>query len=249
MTATLLIALAVFGASAVETVEALTIVFAAGLTRGWRSALEGAAAAFGCLLVVVAVFGPTLVNYVPINVLRVVVGSLLLVLGLQWLRKAILRATGYRPKHDEDAIYHREVERLSGPPRTQSGRDAIGFTISFKGVLLEGMEIVMIVLTLGLSSGHLLVASSAALAAVILVAAVGVLVSRQLREVPENAMKLAVGLMLVSFGSFWGGQGAGVSWPGGDLSLLGLLAGYAVVTWLAIRFLGQAGSGPVQVVG
>lgn len=169
--------------------------------------------------------------------------------GLQWLRKAILRATGYRPKHDEDAIYHREVERLSGPPRTQSGRDAIGFTISFKGVLLEGMEIVMIVLTLGLSSGHLLVASSAALAAVILVAAVGVLVSRQLREVPENAMKLAVGLMLVSFGSFWGGQGAGVSWPGGDLSLLGLLAGYAVVTWLAIRFLGQAGSGPVQVVG
>ncbi|MGC1184445.1 MAG: hypothetical protein WBA31_04735 [Candidatus Dormiibacterota bacterium] len=249
MTATLLVALAVFGASAVETVEALTIVFAAGLTRGWRSALAGAAAAFVCLLVVVAVFGPALIDYVPINVLRVVVGSLLLVLGLQWLRKAILRATGYQPKHDEDAIYQREVERLSGLPPTHSGRDAIGFTISFKGVLLEGLEIVMIVLTLGLSSGRLLVASSAALAAVILVSAVGFLVSRQLREVPENAMKLAVGLMLVSFGSFWGGEGAGMSWPGSDLSLLGLLAGYALVTWVAIRILDRTPAGPVRAGG
>ena len=233
----MLIALAVFGASAVEAVEALTIVLASGLTRGWRSSLEGALVAFLCLVVVVVALGPALVHYVPINVLRVVVGSLLLVLGLQWLRKAILRASGYQGKHDEDAIYRREVERLSGIPRSSSGRDAVGFAISFKGVLLEGLEVVMIVLTLGLSSGHLAVAALSALAAVVLVGAVGAVVSRQLGEVPENAMKLAVGLMLVTFGSFWGGEGLGVSWPGADLSLLGLLLGYAALCWAAVRIL------------
>jgi Ca2+/H+ antiporter, TMEM165/GDT1 family len=237
LTGTVLIALAVFGACAVEMVEALTIVLAAGLTRGWRSALEGAALAIVCLAVVVAAFGPALVHYVPIDVLRTVVGSLLLVLGLQWLRKAILRAGGLKAKHDEDAIYHREVERLSGAPRSGSGRDAVGFAISFKGVLLEGMEVVMIVLTLGLSSGHLTIAVLAALAAVVVVTAVGVAVSRQLREVPENAMKLVVGTMLVSFGSFWGGEGVGIHWPGSDLSLLGLLAVYAAVGWAAVRIL------------
>jgi len=239
VTGTLLIALAVFGASAVEMVEALTIVLAAGITRGWRSALEGAGLAVLCLLVVVAVFGPALVHYVPLDALRVVVGSLLLVLGLQWLRKAILRASGHLAKHDEDAIYRREVERLGQLPRAHSGRDAVGFAISFKGVLLEGMEVVMIVLTLGLSSGHLAVASLAALAAVLVVTAVGVAVSRQLREVPENALKLVVGLMLVSFGSFWGGEGAGVAWPGSDLSLLALLAAYALFTWGAVRLLSR----------
>jgi uncharacterized membrane protein len=173
-----------------------------------------------------------------------VVGSLLLVLGLQWLRKAILRASGRKAKHDEDAIYRREVERLANIPRTGTGRDAIGFTLSFKGVLLEGMEVVMIVLTLGLSSGHLAVAAGAALAAVVVVGAAGFAVSRQLREVPENAMKLAVGLMLVTFGSFWGGEGAGVSWPGSDLSLLGLLALYAALTWAAIRILSRTRVAP-----
>lgn len=244
MTGSILIALAVFGASAVEMVEALTIVLASGFSRGWRSSLEGAGAAFLCLVVVVAVFGPALVHYVPINALRVVVGSLLLVLGLQWLRKAILRASGRKAKHDEDAIYRREVERLANIPRTGTGRDAIGFTLSFKGVLLEGMEVVMIVLTLGLSSGHLAVAAGAALAAVVVVGAAGFAVSRQLREVPENAMKLAVGLMLVTFGSFWGGEGAGVSWPGSDLSLLGLLALYAALAWAAIRILSRTRVAP-----
>ena len=239
MTGSVLIALAVFSACAVEMVEALTIVLASGLTRGWRSALEGAGVAVICLAVVVIAFGPALIHYVPINVLRTVVGSLLLVLGLQWLRKALLRASGHKAKHDEDAIYQREVERLSGIPRSGSGRDSIGFAISFKGVLLEGMEVVMIVLTLGLSSGHLLVASLAALAAVVVVGAVGVAVSRQLREVPENAMKLGVGLMLVSFGSFWGGEGVGVHWPGADLSLLGLLAGYGALSWVAVWILGR----------
>jgi uncharacterized membrane protein len=240
MTSTLLIALAVFGACVVESVEALTIVLASGLTRGWRSSLEGAAVAGICLVVVVAACGPALVHYVPINVLRVVVGSLLLVLGLQWLRKAILRASGHKAKHDEDAIYRREVDRLSSIPRSRSGRDAIGFAISFKGVLLEGMEVVMIVLTLGLSSGHLAVATLAALAAVVVVGAVGVAVSRQLREVPENLMKLVVGVMLVSFGSFWGGEGVGVRWPGSDLALLGLLIGYAAISWFAVWVLSRS---------
>lgn len=236
-TGTLLVALAVFGACAVEMVEALTIVLAAGLTRGWRSALEGAGVAVICLAVVVAALGTSLLHYVPLDVLRTVVGSLLLVLGLQWLRKALLRASGFMAKRDEDAIYRREVERLANIPRANSGRDAVGFAISFKGVLLEGMEVVMIVLTLGLSSGHLAVASLAALAAVIVVGAVGVAVSRQLREVPENATKLGVGVMLVSFGTFWGGEGVGVRWPGADLSLLWLLASYAALSWVAIRIL------------
>ena len=240
MTGTVLVALAVFGACAVEMVEALTIVIAVGFTRGWRSALEGAAVAVLCLAILVAALGPALIHYVPINVLRLVVGSLLLVLGLQWLRKAILRASGYKAKHDEDAIYRREVERLSGVPRRSSGRDATGFVISFKGVFLEGMEVVMIVLTLGLSSGHLGIATIAATAAVILVGGIGVAVTRQLSEVPENAMKMGVGLMLVTFGTFWGGEGAGVQWPGSDLALLVLLAVYAAVAWLLVGGLGRS---------
>ncbi len=244
MTATLLVALAVFGACAVETVEALTIVLAAGLTRGWRSALEGSALAVVVLAAVVAALGPALIHLVPIAVLRVVVGSLLLVLGLQWLRKAILRASGHKPKHDEDAIYQREVARLSGLPRPATGRDATGFVIAFKGVLLEGTEVVMIVLTLGLSSGRLEVAALGAVAAVLVVGAVGALVARQLSEVPENALKLGVGLMLVTFGTFWAGEGVGVRWPGADLFLLGLLALYGVATWALVSYLGRESPRP-----
>ena len=239
MTATVLVALAVFAACAVEMVEALTIVLAAGLTRGWRSALEGSAVAVVVLAAVVAALGPTLLHLIPISVLRVVVGSLLLVLGLQWLRKAILRASGHKPKHDEDAIYRREVARLSGLPRPAGRRDATGFVIAFKGVLLEGTEVVMIVLTLGLSSGRLGVAALGAGAAVLVVGGVGALVARQLSEVPENALKLGVGLMLVPFGTFWAGEGVGVNWPGADLFLLGLLAVYAGATWVLVTYLGR----------
>ncbi len=237
MTAEILVALSVFGACSVEMVEALTIVMASGFTRGWRSALEGSALAVVCLTILVAAVGPALIHYVPLYVLRLVVGSLLLVLGLQWLRKAVLRASGYKAKHDEEAIYRREVERLSGQPRSGSGRDATGFVIAFKGVFLEGMEVIMIVLTLGLSSGYLGVATVAAAAAVVVIGAIGVVVARQLSEVPENGMKLGVGLMLVTFGTFWGGEGAGVRWPGSDLALLGLLAIYAAITWAAVATL------------
>jgi uncharacterized membrane protein len=246
LTGSVLLALAVFGACAVEMVEALTIVMAAGVTRGWRSALEGAAVALVLLAVIVAVTGPALVHYVPLFLLRLVVGGLLLTLGLQWLRKAILRAGGVKAMHDEDAIYKREVARLSALPAAGSGRDATGFVIGFKGVFLEGMEVVMIVLTLGASSGRLRLAVISASAAVVVIGAVGLLVARQLSEVPENTLKIGVGLMLVSFGTFWSGEGAGVHWPGSDLAILGLLAAYGLLTFASVRALQRSPLGPDQ---
>ncbi|MDA8038765.1 MAG: hypothetical protein M0Z69_06305, partial [Actinomycetota bacterium] len=161
-TSTVILALAVFGASAVEMVEALTIVLAAGVTRGWRSAIEGSAAAVAVLAVLVLALGVPLAHYVPIDVLRVVIGALLLVLGLNWLRKAVLRASGHRALHDENEIYDKTVQQLSRPEGSSASRsgwrsgprDAAGFTVAFKGVFLEGMEVVLIVLTLGTSARH-----------------------------------------------------------------------------------------------
>ena len=234
-TATVVLFLAVFGASAVEMVEALTIVAAAGVTRGWRSAFEGTLAAVFVLAALVLAVGVPLARLVPIDVLRVVIGALLLVLGLDWLRKAVLRASGHKARHDEDAIYARTVADLSagesqGPADRswRSGRrDATGFTVAFKGVFLEGMEVVLIVITLGASSGHLGLAAVAAAAAAVVVGGVGYLVARQLSEVPENAMKLAVGIMLTSFGVFWVGEGSGLHWPGSDLMVLVLVGVFA----------------------
>ncbi len=231
---------AVFLASTVESVEALTIIVAAGVSRGWRSALEGTAAALGVLIVLVAAVGPALVVLVPIDVLRTVVGALLLVFGLQWLRKAVLRAVGLKAKHDEDAIFRQHVENLStGPegtgPAVRSGRDATGFVVAFKGTFLEGLEVVIIVLGLGGGDHQLGLASAAAGAAILVVAGVGVVVARQLAGVPENAMKIVVGLMLVSFGTFWAGEGLGVRWPGSDLAIPVLVGAYAVVTWVLVQ--------------
>jgi uncharacterized membrane protein len=233
---TLVLVLAVFGASAVEMVEALTIVVASGVSRGWRSALEGAAAALLVLGVLVAVVGVPLIHYIPLDALRVVVGALLLVLGLSWLRKAILRASGHKDPHDEDRIYTETVDSLrrdapDGPGSRQGqGRDALGFAVAFKGVFLEGTEVVLIVVSLGASQHRLGLAALTAAVAAVLVAGVGVLVSRQLSEVPENTIKLLVGIMLSSFGIFWVGEGAGVHWPWDDLFLPVLIAFFAVVT-------------------
>jgi uncharacterized membrane protein len=232
-----ILALTIFAACAVEAVEALTIVLASGVTRGWRSTLEGAAAALVVLAGLVLAFGPALAHLVPLGALRTVVGVLLLIFGLQWLRKAILRATGYRSLHDEDAIYRREVAELSSIPRARGSRDATAFTVSFKGVFLEGMEVVVIVITLGAPSGRLALAALVAAAAVVVVALAGLAVHRQLAEVPENAMKMAVGLLLTSFGTFWLGEGAGLSWPGKDAAILALLGFYAVVTFAMVRLL------------
>jgi uncharacterized membrane protein len=231
-TSTLILILAVFGASSVEMVEALTIVVAAGVSRGWRSALEGAATAVVVLALLVGFIGVPLIHYVPIDTLRVVVGALLLVLGLAWLRKAILRASGHKAPHDEDKIYAETVRDLADDDGAPGGtrRDGVAFAVAFKGVFLEGTEVVLIVVSLGASQNRLGLAAISAAAAAVLVAGVGVLVSRQLSEVPENTIKTVVGVMLTSFGIFWVGEGAGVHWPGSDLAILGLIGFFVLVT-------------------
>ncbi|MGH9103517.1 MAG: COG4280 domain-containing protein [Acidimicrobiales bacterium] len=231
----IVLAVAVFLASCVEMVEALTIVVAVGATRGWRSALEGVGVALAVLAVLVAALGPALVHYVPLDALRIVVGAILLVFGLQWLRKAVLRATGLKALHDEDAIYARHVRELSQTQPPAGGRDATGFTVAFKGMFLEGLEVVVIVITLGSADHDVALATVAALAAVVLVAIVGAVVARQLANVPENAMKIGVGLMLVSFGTFWAGEGLGVAWPGHDLAIPVLVGVYGLTTLGLVR--------------
>ena len=223
MSREVLLFLAVFVASAVEGVEAVTIVLAAGLTRGWRSALTGVGAALLVLAAIVAALGPAL-TVLPIDALRLVVGGLLLVFGLQWLRKAILRASGYKALHDEDAIFAAELAAAQAAGRESGGIDGYGFTVSFKGVLLEGLEVAFIVVTFGSNQHDVPLAALAALAAVAVVVAAGIAARSPLSRVPENTMKYAVGVMLTSFGMFWGAEGAGTSWPGGDAAILALIA-------------------------
>ncbi len=223
MTAVFLVASA-FLASAVEFVEALTIVLASGITRGWRSSLAGLAAATVALAAIVAALGPAL-TLIPIDVLRLVVGGLLLAFGLQWLRKAILRASGYKALHDEAAIFAQETAEARGAASNErAGLDWYGFTLSFKGVLLEGLEVAFIVLTFGSTQGSIGLAALGAGIALVLVAGVGVLVRAPLARVPENTMKFAVGVMLTTFGIFWSAEGAGAHWPGDNASLPGVLA-------------------------
>lgn len=214
-------------ASAVEFVEAVTIVLAVGMTRQWRSTLIGTGAAIAVLAVLVAVFGSAIALLVPIDLLRLVVGGFLVIYGLQWLTKAILRAGGAKAKHDEAAIYEREVAALRDePPVPADGMDWISFTVAFKGVLLEGLEVAFIVVTFGASAGMLGPAALGAAIAAAVVLAVAAILHRPLAAVPENGLKFAVGLMLVSFGTFWAGEGVGIDWPGADVAILALLAGY-----------------------
>ena len=228
--------LAAFLASAVEMVEALTIVLAVGVTRGWRSTLLGTGAALLLLAALTAIFGPALAS-IPIEDLRLVVGGLLLVFGLQWLRKAILRASGYKPLHDEDAIYAREREEAARAGATPGGGiDWYSFALSFKSVFLEGLEVVFIVITFGASSKNGVgVAAGAAAAALVVVVAVGALVHAPLSRVPENTLKFAVGLLLTTFGTFWAAEGAGASWPAGDGALVVLLGFFTLASLAAVR--------------
>ena len=207
-------------ASAVEATEALTIILASGITRGWRSTFEGALLALACLAVIVGVAGTALIYYVPLYALRIVVGTLLLIFGLQWLTKAILRQTGFKAPHDERDIYDKQVATLSTGKKgiLHGQRDSLAFAISFKGVLLEGMEVVMIVISFGLANGsqdQLGTAALAALVAVAVMTAIGAVVAKPLTKVPENYMKLGVGNLLTVFGLFWMGEGVGVQWPHG----------------------------------
>jgi uncharacterized membrane protein len=222
--------LTVFVACAVEAIEALTIVLAAGLTREWRSTFQGMAVALAVLAAIVAALGPT-ITLLPLTALRLVVGALLAIFGLQWLRKAILRATGCKSLHDEASAYLREVTAARAAASSSRGRvhDWYAFTLSFKGVLLEGLEVVFIVITFGANQRDVGAAVIGAAVAVVVVAVTGVLVRAPLARVPENAMKFAVGIMLTSFGIFWGAEGAGVSWPGQDAALLVLVPVVALV--------------------
>jgi uncharacterized membrane protein len=212
-------------------VEALTIVLAMGVTRGWRSTLVGTGVALLALAAIVAVLGPAL-TVIPIETLRLVVGALLLVFGLQWLRKAILRASGWRAIRDEDAVFAREADAARSASREErAGLDWYAFTVSFKGVLLEGLEVAFIVLTFGSAQGSIPLAVVGAAAAALLVIVAGVVVRGPLSRVPENTLAFAVGVMLTTFGIFWGAEGAGVSWPGDDASLPGVLAFVAVFSF------------------
>jgi len=228
----------VFLACAVEAVEALTIVLAAGTSRHWSSALQGVAAAVLVLAVIVAVLGPA-IGLIPLRYLRLVVGALLLVFGLQWLRKAVLRASGYKALHDEEAAYAKQ--RAAAQSAATGGRGAVrdwyAFTLSFKGVLLEGLEVAFIVVTFGANQHDLPIAILGAAAAVLVVTAVGCAVRAPLAKVPENTMKFAVGTMLTSFGLFWSTEGTGAHWPGSDTSLLALVPAVALLALGCIALL------------
>jgi uncharacterized membrane protein len=249
VTSAAFLVLSAFLASAVEMVEALTIVLAAGLARGWRSSLMGVGAATAVLAVVVAALGPAL-TVIPLSVLRLVVGALLLVFGLQWLRKAILRASGFKALHDEDAIFARELAEAETAERVErAGLDWYGFVLSFKGVLLEGLEVVFIVLTFGSTQGSIPLAAAGAGAAVVLVAGVGVAVRAPLARVPENAMKFAVGIMLTTFGIFWSAEGAGAHWPGSDAALFGVLVFVCAMSAGLVRMLRRQRRTALELAG
>jgi uncharacterized membrane protein len=248
--------LTVFVACVVEAVEALTIVMAAGLTREWKSTFQGMAAALVALAVITGALGPA-ISYLPLTALRVVVGALLLIFGLQWLRKAVLRATGYKALHDEASAYLREVAAAEAATKEakRGVSDWYAFTLAFKGVLLEGLEVVFIVITFGDNQKNIGAAAIGAAAAIVVVTLGGIAAKAPLTRVPENWMKFAVGVMLTSFGTFWGAEGAGVSWPGNDAALLVLVPVVAVfaaacIFWLRSRKAAVTVSAPAsEVVG
>jgi uncharacterized membrane protein len=221
---------AAFLGSLVEAVEALTIVLAVASVRGWRPAALGAAAGLGLLALIVAVLGP-LLGHVPLHILQLMIGVLLLLFGMRWLRKAILRAAGIIPLHDEEAAYAAGTAELR---EHRTRLDWLAGLASFKAVLLEGLEVVFIVIAVGGGRGLLLPASVGALAACGLVAIAGFALRRPLSRVPENTLKLAVGVMLSAFGVFWTGEGLGIAWPGADLAIVGFAALFLLVALLAV---------------
>ena len=230
--------LSVFFACAVEAVEATTIVLAAGTARDWKSALLGTSAGLGLLAVIIVSIGPSISN-LPINSLRLFVGTLLLVFGLQWVRKAILRSSGYKELHDEEEIFQEEIAlaRKAKEGKRFGVADWYAFTLSFKGVLLEGLEVAFIVLTFGTIQHQVTLASLAALLAVLIVAASGFALRKPLAQVPENTMKFAVGIMLTSFGIFWGAEGAGAIWPHTDASLLAIIPFISLTSFILVQIL------------
>jgi uncharacterized membrane protein len=221
-----------FLAGLVEGVEALTVVLAVGAQRGWRSPVAGVLAGLASLAGLVTLLGPALMA-APLSALRLVLGVLLLLFGLRWLRKAILRAAGVIPRRDERAAYARAEQRYGVV--AVSGWDSVGFAASFQIVLLEGAEVVFIVLALGAGGGSLMSASAGAAASVLLVAVLGVLLHRPVAGLPENDIKLVVGIILSAFGTFWTGEGLAGAWPGGDWMLAALLGFWALIAFAGVR--------------
>ncbi len=231
------LATSVFLACAVEAVEALTIVMAVGNTRSWRSALAGVGAACAALIAIVLALGNALLT-LPIDALRLVIGALLLLFGVQWLRKAVLRAAGLKALHDERSAYERERVAARAAGRAEPGWDPYSFAVAGKGVLLEGLEVALIVVTFGANQHHLVLAGAAAGVAVAAVVAAGFAIRAPLARVPENTMKFAVGVMLSSYGLFFLGEGLGLRWPGADAFLLAIVPsvlGLALLAVLALR--------------
>ena len=225
--------LAAFLASLVECVEALTIVLAVGSVRGWRSALGGSGAALVVLLAIVAVLGPALAR-IPLHTIQIAVGALLLLFGLRWLRKSILRAVGVIPLHDEAAAFAKETARLRAIGGA-GGWDMAAVAASFQITMLEGIEVVFIVIAIGAGgAGLLMPASLGALAALLVVIALGLTVHRPLANVPENSLKFAVGVLLSAFGTFWVGEGLAIPWPGGDWAIPVLIAGFLLTAMLTV---------------
>jgi uncharacterized membrane protein len=220
--------LAAFLASLVEFVEALTVVLAVGATRGWRSALGGSGLAMLVLLALVLVLGPLLTR-IPLAAVQLALGGLLLLFGMRWLRKAILRSAGIIPLHDEDALYAAQHAAFGGAVARRSW-DPLAISAAFKITMIEGIEVVFIVLAVGAAGrGLLLPAALGALAALAVVVLLGAALRRPVSMIPENILKFAVGVLLCAFGSFWVGEDAGIAWPGGDLSLVGLCLGFLAV--------------------
>jgi uncharacterized membrane protein len=222
--------MAAFLASLVECVEALTVILAVGTVRGWRSALAGAAGALAVLALLVALLGPQL-RRIPLHVIQLAVGTMVLLFGLRWLRKAILRAAGRIPLHDEEAAYVKNTSAMRSGPLSRTGTlDRVAAAAAFHITMLEGTEVVFLVIALGAGRAGLLVpASVGALIALAVVAGLGLALHRPLARVPENSLKFAVGVLLAGFGTFWVGEGAGFSWPGSDLAIPALVAAYVVI--------------------
>lgn len=235
---------AAFLASAVEFVEAFTIVLVVGVTINWRSAIAGTLAAAASLAALIAVFGVTLVKYVPLDTLRLFVGVILILFGLKWLKKALLRYSGLKALHDEEAIFEEKMAELRASGASMSTRiQPTALALAFKAVLLEGLEVAFIVITFGSSAtvtpglGGIPSAALGAAAAGLLVILAGALVRAPLKQVPENTLKFVVGIMLTTFGTFWTVEGFQVAWPFSDpfllvLAAIYLLASLALVQWL-----------------
>lgn len=242
-----------FLASFVECTEALTIVLAMGLTRGWRAAVAGTLSGLAALVLFTAAAGYALASWLPTSALQLVIGTLLLIFGLQWMRKAILRSAGLKSVHDEEAIFAEHAAAAeTARSGTIAGLDAFGFIVSAKAVFLEGVEVVFIVLTFGLNAGNVGLAAVGGVAAALVVTTLGLVVHRPLANIPENTLKYIVGLMLVSFGTFWSMEGLGIltssgdslGWPGSDWAIVGLLVFWTVWSRLLIFWLRTRSAAP-----